>query len=360
MFPEQDKEESETVTVDAEIPTAQEVMPPEGSEAALSQPAPAAPATVEDKPTDKVESENPDAASSPDVDTQSDYDKAAGRKLFFEVQKMGGERVFEASRRMSDTFFNKTPQEFVSEISQYPKTFYPVREALVLSTIKEQPETILSILQEDFPQLFPQTTPNTQTEQFDPAQWAQWVLDDVNASEMDKQAARHLLATQKELQKLPGMEKKMQTFEQNFTQTEAQRVGEQTTKYVDDLMSVVDKTYTESGLDKIIDIETFRNLVVAAHGKDKAANARFQQAMDALKSGDAQTAYLLSDQIKRDGEKVAFEFARKFSPIKSRQAPNTVLPPGVPPPIGKIPIGGPAFDEARYEGAMADITARTS
>lgn len=138
MFPEEQiQTENVTENETADAPPGQGTAAPEGSEAALTEGAPASAAPAEVNPADKVESET-DAASAPDT-TRDDYDKAAGRKLFFEVQKMGGERVFEASKKMSDAFLNKTPQDFVKEISQYPKAFYPVRDQIVLDTIRSRP-----------------------------------------------------------------------------------------------------------------------------------------------------------------------------------------------------------------------------
>jgi hypothetical protein len=387
MFPEKEIESEDTDTVDAppsqEVESAQEIVtntPPSGSEASLTQ-TPAGQPAAEDKPVVEETSETASEALSQEG-APPDYDKALGRKFFMEVQKMGGERVFEASRKMSTTFFNDSPENFVSEIEQYGQRYFPVRDQIVHSVIAAQPERLLEILKQSHPQLFKETQsqppPQSQTSEqsFSLTEWAESVINDEYANEVDKQAARRALAMeaerradQEKLGKLPEIEQKLSRFEQSFSQTQAQRVEEQTAKYVDGLMTVVDAAYTKSGLEKSgIDIDTFRNLVTAAHGKDAAANAKFVAALDAIKAGDMQTALLLQEDIQRDGEKIAFNYARQFSGAQSQRREQTgqlqadknrMLPAGVAPPMGNRIPNAPAFDEANYQGGMQDIIERT-
>jgi hypothetical protein len=367
MFEEE--RESEATQVDTTSP-AQESVAPAGTEASLTATPAGQPAT-EEKPVVEETSEA-DALSE---ESSTDYDKSLGRKYFFEVEKMGGPSMFEAAKKLSHTYFNDTPENFVKEISQYSKAYWPVRDKIVIDTITHQPEDVLAILQQTHPDLFTGNQPSQpaqDSQAFDPKSWATGVMADPDAYEQDRQLAKHILATEERLGKLPEIEQKMQRFEQSFTQTQTERVEQQTTKYVDELLSVVNETYNKSGLDKSgIDLETFQQMVVAAHGKDKVADARFRSALDAIQKGDMQTALLLQDQIKRDGEKIAFDFARKFSGAFSgatalkRQAgqtgaeQNRTLPAGVAPPLGNRSPNAPAFDENVYQSAMQDIIARS-
>lgn len=374
MTPEENlnNESEELPSTDSADSTAQSDGAPQLPEAGTEPPT-AGQQALEDKPDAPAGSETDSALSG-----SSDYTNAAGRKLFFEVQKMGGERVFEASRKMSDTFFNQSPDKFVQEIQQYPKAFYPVRDFMVIKTIQEQPEDILQLLQQYHPKLLPGAQPSGQQNDqpaenaFDDAAWAKLVLEDPNAYPDDRRAAQRILDYQRQLAelkqqagKLPDLEKRMQSYEQRFEQTTQQQRQEQAVKYTDGLLSVVDAAYEKSGLKASgIDLEVFRNAIVAAHGKDKAADAVLRRALDAIHEGDMQTALLLEDQIKRDAERIAFQYARQLAGARRQAGQDAerpkVLPAGVAAPIGNQPQTGPAFDESRYQSAMNDILARTS
>jgi hypothetical protein len=375
------KQESEFApATDAPPPAQESVTPAEGQEAAPVEAPPAGEteAAAAQTPAAEPEGEPTEPASTEPEETPKV--RAQARKVFMDVQKMGGEPAFQAAKSIFDTYFHKTPFEAANELARYPAKFYPLRDVMLTQAVKEYPDAMVAVLRELHPELEiqvgkkgqqPAQSPSPQqqpADNFDAVAYARQTLEDPLASDADKAMARHFLATEQKLDQLPQLEERLSAADEFIGQTKQERVQAAQTKYVDDLVSsVIDKTYRESGLEgSPITIEQFRDLVVTAHGKNPEANARFQQAMDALAKGDTQTALLLKESIMRDGEQIAFSYAKSFSAAHAgrvnsqaqqlTQERPRVIPAG-PPPAPQAQTAAP-FDENEYAGALRDIKAR--
>lgn len=336
---------------------------------------------AENKPVEVVTDEPSVEASATDAPSEEDAPsvKAQARKVWAEVNKMGGQAAFDAARGQFDAYFNKPPQEFVREISQYEARFYPVRDYLLHETAREFPNELVAILQAAHPdlniQIGQQAQPAESRAQIDPVAYAREVLEDENATPYERSLAQHaitqadeLAQAQAQLGKLPQLEEQVSKFSEFQTTHQQQQIAEARGKYVDELMeSSVDRAYRESGLEgSPISLEEFREMVVVKHGREPEANARFLQAMDAIEAGDMKTAALLKEQIMRDGERIAFNYAKSFSAAsahtktaKTQQLTKerpTPVPGGLP--VGSAPPSSVPFDETRYAQGLADIKAR--
>jgi hypothetical protein len=372
--------ESESQEASSAPPPAQEsaAQPAETQEASPAEvPAAGEGQSAEQIPAEQATEGEPSEASEAE---ETPSVKAQARKVFMEVQKMGGQSAFEAASKIFDSFFNKSPEEAISELSRYGARYYPVRDVIITETVKDHPEAVADMLRQLHPDLeiqvgkkgqAQQARPAEQPASFDAASWARETLGNEFASEADKLAARHLLATEDKLVKLPQLEERLTRADEFIGQTKAERIQAEQGKYVDDLMtSVVEKTYRDSGLEgSPVTLEQFTDLVVSAHGKNPEADARFQAAMTAIEKGDMQTALLLKDQIRRDGEAIAFQYAKAFSGATARainsktqqltQERPKVLPPGST-AAGVPTTQAPPFDEADYSASLKDIKAKVA
>jgi hypothetical protein len=361
--------ESETVEAGTP-PTAQESATPAETTEAISA---EAPPVGEEKPAE----ESPAGVTEDEADaseTEEPSVKAQARKVWAEVNKMGGQPAFDAARDIFTKYIHDEPENFVAEIEQYGARFYPVRDVILSKTARDYPTDVINILKTVHPELSITVGKETKPEQptgdaFDPLAYAREVLANEYATPEERAMAQHTLAVEERLGKLPELERKVTDFDEFQTQTKQQRVAAEQGKFVDELMeTVVDKTYKESGLEAAgISQEVFRELVVAAHGKNPEANARFQQAMSAIAAGDMHTANLLKSQIKRDGEEIAFARAKPFTAGLTQRRNSktdqinkerpTVVPTGQP--VGaRPPSATPAFDEQEWAQAWDDVKAR--
>lgn len=316
------------------------------------------------------------ASGSPQADEPSQLEetsevKRQARKYWAEINEMGGQPFFDAAKGLATKFFNTSePTEFVKELSQYPARFQPVREAIVWEAVAQHPEVIASeILGRDITaeelQRLRQGSPPAQAEpqeKFDPAAYARQVLEDPYSTEHDKALARHTLATAEQLGKLPQLEEKVNRFDKLTTEQKQRAVQEATGKYLGEVMSVVDRTYKEAGLDLSAQESVRERAVIGAiFDLDPQNAALAAQVQTLLSEGDVNSAYLLQDRIKARIEKIAAELAAEKTSARSAklaQQSQTLNRdrPTVVTETGQTAFGTPA-EGFKYDGDPDDAAA---
>lgn len=369
-------------------PAGEELNPEEGAETE---------ATGTPVPASETSGPASDAATVPDEEELTGDVKRQARKVWAEVNEMGGEPVFQVGKRLASSYLNPRPesaQEFVGDLKAVSKeNYWPVRDHIVHETIRTQPDAVLKVLAQIHPdrraQIERAMQPAAQPEEWynapeppDPTDTTSPSYDPLKDPNMPEAVKRQIREAQELRERIAPLEEKVKAFDQLSTERKAQEVERISQTILSEVMQPVVELIKEAGLE---DLEGDPDDVRA--DKDYARRVIFRDTLGDLQSlpenaplyeemnllierGDEQGARYRVERARARAERAAqrhvrYHSGRQVISRDSRTKPLTrgtpkLVPEAAPAGIPTTPRPGPAFDQDQHHAALQDIKARVS